>query len=202
MRRLRRGKTGRSCGVPSVTCSTIPTAGNVHEIALAKDRQAKVVYVDVEPIAVETSRWLLSGVAGAEVVHADLRDPSIVLPQAKLLDLTQPVAVLAISVFHFIPDAHHPVDVLGRYLAPLAEGSFLALSHVVVDEVPSPEANDGLAVYNRTTTPVTLRTSAQVTALFNGHPMVEPGLVPVSRWRAEVDQPEMSAIHGGVARIS
>jgi hypothetical protein len=182
--------------------SGIPTAGNVHEIAHARDRRARVVYVDVEPIAVEISRNLLATNPCAEVIHADLRDPSIVLPRATLLDLSEPVAVLGISVFHFIPERDHPVDIIGRYLSPLVAGSYLALSHVVVDEAPPPESAGGLAVYDRTATPVTLRDSVGVTALFNGHPLVEPGLVPVSHWRAESDAGQPSAIHGAVARVS
>ena len=99
------------------------------------------------------------------------------------------------------PDAADaPADVLGAYLEPLVSGSYLALSHVVVDEAPPPESEDGLAVYARTATPVTLRDSAQVTAFFHGHPLVEPGLVPVSHWRADGDA-EPSAIHGAVAKV-
>ncbi|GAA3387648.1 SAM-dependent methyltransferase [Cryptosporangium minutisporangium] len=181
--------------------SGIPTAGNVHEIAHARDPQARVVYVDVEPIAVETSRRLLAGNPCAEVVHADLRNPAAVRDLATLLDPAEPIAVLAISVLHFVPESDAPADVLGAYLKPLVDGSYLALSHVVVDAVPPAETEDGLAVYARTATPVTLRDSAQVTAFFHGHPLVEPGLVPVSRWRAEAEA-EPSAIHGAVARVT
>ncbi|TQS44438.1 SAM-dependent methyltransferase [Cryptosporangium phraense] len=176
--------------------SGIPTAGNVHEIA---GPEARVTYVDVEPIAVETSRGLLADVPYAEIVHADLRDPAAVLQGATLLDLSEPVAVLIVSVLHFVPD--DPTPILGAYLDELVDGSYLALSHVVVDEAPPPESEDGLAVYRRTATPVTLRDSAQVTAFFHGHPLVEPGLVPVSDWRADVAT-EPSAIQGALARIT
>ncbi|MFI5953338.1 SAM-dependent methyltransferase [Cryptosporangium sp. NPDC051539] len=181
--------------------SGIPTAGNVHEITHATDPEARVTYVDVEPIAVETSRVLLAGVPNAEIVHADLREPSTVLKRATLLDRTQPIAVLAVSVLHFVPESDDPTGVLGAYLDALVDGSYLALSHVVVDEAPPPESEDGLAVYRRTATPVTLRNSGQVTAFFHGHPLAEPGLVPVSDWRAD-GPAEPSAIHGAVARVT
>ncbi|EXG80710.1 SAM-dependent methyltransferase [Cryptosporangium arvum] len=180
--------------------SGIPTAGNVHEIAHARDPRARVVYVDVEPIAVETSRRLLADNPNAEIVHADLREPGAVRGRATLLDPAEPIAVLAISVLHFVPDADDPRTILGEYLEPLASGSYLALSHVVVDEAPPPESEDGLAVYARTATPVTLRDSRQVTAFFHGHPLVEPGLVPVSHWRAD-GPAEPSAIHGAAAKV-
>ncbi|MFG1925520.1 SAM-dependent methyltransferase [Cryptosporangium sp. NPDC048952] len=177
--------------------SGIPTAGNVHEIAHARDPGSRVVYVDVEPIAVETSRRLLADTPNADVVHADLREPDTVWSQATLLDPGEPIAILAISVLHFIPNSDDPERILGEYLA---RSRYLALSHVVVDEAPPPESEDGLAVYARTATPVTLRDSAQVTAFFHGHPLVEPGLVPVSHWRADGDV-EPSAIHGAVAEV-
>jgi hypothetical protein len=180
--------------------SGIPTAGNVHEIAHARDPRARVVYVDVEPIAVRTSRRLLADTPNAEVVHADLREPTKVREQATLLDPAEPIAVLAVSVLHFVPEKDDPTGILGAYLKPLVDGSHLVLSHVVVDTAPPPETGDGLAVYARTATPVTLRDSAQVTAFFHGHPLVEPGLVPVSRWRADGDA-DPSAIHGAVARV-
>ena len=179
--------------------SGIPTAGNVHEIAHARDPLARVVYVDLEPIAVETSRQLLADTPNAEIVHADLREPATVRKLATLLDPAEPIAVLAMSVLHFIPDADAPEQILGEYLEPLVDGSHLALSHVVADQAP-PESEDGLAVYARTATPVTLRDSAQVTAFFHGHPLIEPGLVPVSHWRAD-GSVEPSAIHGAVARV-
>ncbi|SHN42720.1 SAM-dependent methyltransferase [Cryptosporangium aurantiacum] len=181
--------------------SGIPTAGNVHEIAHARDPGTRVVYVDVEPIAVETSRRLLDDNPCAEIVHADLRDPAAVRSGTTLLDPDEPVAVLAIAVLHFVPDGDAPADVLGAYLEPLVDGSYLALSHVVVDNAQPPASEGGLAVYARTTTPVTLRDSGQVAAFFHGHPLVEPGLVPVSRWRAETTA-EPSAIHGAVARVT
>lgn len=180
--------------------SGIPTAGNVHEIAHARDPLARVVYVDVEPIAVEISRHLLADIPNAAVVHADLREPATVQKLATLLDPAEPIAVLAVSVLHFIPDSDDPAGILGAYLEPLVDGSRLAVSHVVVDSAPPPESEGGLAVYARTATPVTLRDSAQVTAFFHGHPLVEPGLVPVSHWRADVDV-EPSVIHGAVARV-
>lgn len=180
--------------------SGIPTAGNVHEIAHARDPVARVVYVDVEPIAVETSRRLLADTPNTQVVHADLRAPREVLGRATLLDPGEPVAILAISVLHFVPERDAPDDVLGAYLESVPDGSYLALSHVVTDDVPPPESEDGLAVYARTATPVTLRNSERVTAFFHGHPLVEPGLVPVSHWRTDGPS-EPSAIHGAVARI-
>ena len=57
--------------------SGIPTVGNVHEVAQAASPEARVVYVDHDPVAVTHSRELVWRQAdGRVVLAADLRDPS------------------------------------------------------------------------------------------------------------------------------
>ena len=54
----------------------IPTAGNTHQVAQAVAPEARVVYVDYDPIVLAHARALLiSGQAGAtDYIDADLRD--------------------------------------------------------------------------------------------------------------------------------
>src|SRR5689334_8693366 len=112
--------------------SGIPTVGNVHEIAQRDAPGSRVVYVDIEPVAVSHSRTLLEDNPDTAVAQLDLRRPDQVLdsPEVRdLLDLTRPVAVLAVAVLHFLPDSDDPAGVLARYRDAVAPGSRLVVSH-------------------------------------------------------------------------
>lgn len=168
--------------------SGIPTIGNVHEIAQGADPAARVVYVDSDPVAVAHSRALLSGNDNTGVVHADLRDVRAVLeaPEvARLIDLARPVGVLMVAVLHFVPDRDDPAGIVAAYRDAVPSGSCLVLSHGAASEdshapVGSSEA---LKTYSRGVTETTLRTRAEVTAMFDGFELVDPDVVYVTRWR-------------------
>ncbi|MCA1656060.1 MAG: SAM-dependent methyltransferase, partial [Pseudonocardiaceae bacterium] len=108
--------------------SGIPTAGNVHEIAQAVAPTTRVLYVDNEPVAVTHSELLLRDNPWATNMRGDLTDPEPVLA-SPLIDFSQPVAVLMVSVLHFVPDSAAPHEAVARYVSALAPGSFLGLSH-------------------------------------------------------------------------
>ncbi len=188
--------------------SGIPTEGNVHEVARAENPRARVVYVDRDPVAVVHSRRLLEGDDRATAVLADVRDVPRVLDLAvgSGLDLDRPVAVLAVALFHFFGDDDRPAELTARYTAALAPGSHLALSH---GSRSGPSAVDALArVYGRADSPnaVRLRTPAEILAIFGDLELVDPGLVPLPRWRAgpsdgvAPDVPHDYPAHAGVGR--
>lgn len=165
--------------------SGIPTRGNVHEVAQRVAAGTLVVYVDVDPVAVAHSRALLAGNPDVAAIQADLRDVAGVLdaPEVRgLLDFTQPVAVLMVAVLHFIPDRDDPRSVVARYRDALADGSYLVISHAAAseDQQAPAGADAATAMYSRTVTEATLRTRAQVTGLFAGFDLVDPGVVYVS----------------------
>jgi O-methyltransferase involved in polyketide biosynthesis len=167
--------------------SGIPTRGNVHEVAHRVDPQSRVVYVDLDPVAVAHSRAMLADVAPAAVVAADLRRPVEVLADPELLrviDLNQPVGILLISVLHFIPDDQYPANIVAGYVAPAAPGSYLALSHVTVETLVDNEA-EAISLYNKAVDEVHPRTREEVAALFGDLTMVEPGLEYVANWRPD-----------------
>jgi hypothetical protein len=174
--------------------SGIPTAGNVHEIAQRAAPESRVTYVDIDPVAVAHSRMILAGNDQAAVVQEDLRAPERVLSDPELLrvlDLDQPVAVLMISMLHFVPDSDDPTGVIAQYRDAVAAGSYLALSHVQRLPDPSAEDMETLALYERIGAPVTPRTKAELTAFFAGFDLVEPGLVELPDWRPEsIDGPD------------
>jgi hypothetical protein len=166
----------------------LPAPGNTHQVAQAIAPEARVVYVDNDPVVLAHARALLtSGAEGCcDHVEADLRDPGMVLEQAtRTLDFTQPAAVLLVAVLHFLPDATDPAGLVAALASALAPGSFVALSHLTADFAPE-EVGAGVAAYN-TLVPagITARSHAQVTALFGGLALVAPGVVPVAEWRPD-----------------
>jgi len=187
--------------------SGIPTVGNVHEVAAAADPSCRVVYVDVDPVAVAHSRSLLKGIQGAAIVHADARDPDSVLsaPETReLLDLSKPVAVMMVALLHFVADADDPIGLVARYRDAMAPGSYLVLSHATVDGVGE-VMRDHERIYQRSATPIYGRTRAQVQGLFDGFEIVDPGVVFLPLWRPEpeeppVDKPERYSGYAAVGR--
>jgi S-adenosyl methyltransferase len=180
----------------------IPTVGSVHDIARAAAPGARTVYVDLDPVAVAHGAILLQNEPGARIIQADLREPDTVLRHPALtghLDLARPLAVLMISVLPWVPDDDDPAAIVARYRDASAAGSYLALSHGTGDF--QPETTGRVAdVYRQTSTPGTFRSRAQIAALMAGYDPVEPGMVPITRWRPDPDVPD--PFHGDEARSS
>jgi hypothetical protein len=184
--------------------SGIPTVGNVHEIAQAVDPSARVVYVDNEHVAVAHSQLLLENNDNAAMVHADITKPGLVLSDQStrnLIDLDQPVGVLAITIGHYIlSDA---ASVFATYRDAVPPGSFLAITHLTNDFVNTDHISE---MMKRSQNRVTPRTHDEVLALFGDWELVEPGLTTTSQWRPErvEDLPEdaarRDALYAGVAR--
>jgi SAM-dependent methyltransferase len=166
--------------------SGVPTVGNVHEIALAVDPDARVAYVDFEPVAVAHAQEITADLPGVSVTRADVRDPDSVLGApgvADLLDLDRPVGLLMVAVLHFVSE--DPVGLVARYRDALAPGSVVAMSHNS-DDHDDPHlaaALHGVAEAMRgSATELTLRDRAALSALVTGLQVVPPGLVDVVDW--------------------
>ena len=177
----------------------IPAAGNVHEIAQAITPDVRVAYVDNDPIVHVHASALLTGSAATAIVLADVREPQIILADPKvqaLIDFSEPVALLLVAVMHFVTDADDPPGTVAAFHEALAPGSYLALSHATGDFRPHAAAR-AAAVYDRATSPLTLRTRAQITALFDGFEIVDPGVVQLPLWRPDRRPPrDLSKIMG------
>ncbi|GAA0258630.1 SAM-dependent methyltransferase [Saccharothrix mutabilis subsp. mutabilis] len=147
-----------------------------------------------------------SGLPSVGNVHGkDVTDPRTVpaaVRRTGLLDFAEPIGVLAVGVFHFVPPECGPVGVLGVYRDALAPGSALALSQFTSDLQPAEMAGI-VEVMRKSPNPVFPRTHAEITALFDGFEVVEPGVVPLPRWRPEEgvagrDDPDRAGIFAGV----
>jgi S-adenosyl methyltransferase len=168
----------------------LPTAENTHEVAQAVAPDARIVYVDNDPIVLAHARALLdSSPEGATAyLDADIRDPEKILHDAaRTLDFGQPVALITLLVLHFIPDADDPWGIVSRLVDAVPSGSYLVMSHGTLDFDPG--GGPGTNRYNeRVPTQMIPRPRAEIARFFDGLDLIEPGLVALADWRAEPGQ--------------
>ncbi|WP_406287719.1 SAM-dependent methyltransferase [Embleya sp. NBC_00896] len=168
--------------------SGIPTVGNVHEIAHKAAPDARVVYVDNDPVAVAHSQALLADHPNATVVGADLTDPAKVIgsPEVQeLIDFSQPVGVLIVSVLHFLPDEANPIGVVRQYMDATVPGSHLALSHAHRGEERPAGMDRALSEYSSNVQKMHARTHDGILAIFGDLELLPARLVPVDVWGPE-----------------
>ena len=181
----------------------LPSAKNTHEVAQATARQARVMYVDNDPIVLAHARALLtSGPDGATaILDADVRDIGRVLAGAgQLLDFGEPVAVLLVALLHMIPDEDDPYGIVDRYMAAVPPGSFLVLSHLASDVEAETIAEMARRMNQSMTQQVIPRSRAEVTRFFDGLDLLEPGVVLTHEWRPDADDGPPGVLWSGVAR--
>ncbi len=183
----------------------IPAANNTHEVAQAVAPDARVVYVDNDPIVLVHARALLASTpqGSTQYVEGDVRTAGPILEAAaSTLDFTKPVALMLLGIMHLVQDSEDPYGVVDGLIAALPAGSYLALSHPAID-IHAAQAEAQRRYNERVSTPQTLRTREQVARFFEGLELVPPGLSYVHAWRPDpgdrTDQDTASA-HGGVAR--
>jgi len=166
----------------------IPSANNTHEVAQSVNPNARVVYVDNDPIVLVHARALLtSGPAGVTTyLDADLRDPGPILDQAAdTLDFSRPVAVMLMGVMHLISDSDDPAGIVASLMRAVPPGSYLALSHPAADIDADAMADAQQRQNQMQAEQVTFRRRDEVARFFNGLEMVEPGLVRAPEWRPD-----------------
>ncbi|MEV7374689.1 SAM-dependent methyltransferase [Streptomyces sp. NPDC090301] len=199
----------RSCTARSPRATTscgFPTGADVHHIAQQVSRNVRVAYVDKDPMVVAHGRALLEGDGQTAVVQADLRDPVAMLREprlAHLIDLSQPVAVLIVSVLHCVPDADDPHNAVRQAIDRLAPGSFIAISHLASDDADA--AHDVSRFMRRATDWGRVRERQEIDRFFDGLHVLSPGLGDVGLWN---DTPHTGQRrghgwieYGGVARV-
>jgi hypothetical protein len=166
----------------------IPVQDSVHEVAQRDLPDARVVYVDRDPVVLAHARQLLPDTPDGSIryLYGDLADPQPILREAATtLDFSRPTAVSLFGILHFFADADDPRGLIGQLMAPLPPGSCLALTHLASD-LHSEELSETFNRLNSSMAEsVTLRSNSEVTALFGGLVLVEPGVVQASRWRPD-----------------
>ncbi len=184
----------------------LPTADNTHEVAQAAAPEARIVYVDNDPLVLAHARALLtsSPEGRTDYLDEDLRNVDAILEHAaKTLDFSKPVALILLGVVIFVGDDEDPYSLVRRLVDRLPAGSHLVLSHTITS--PSmPDVDEAVKFWNEHGTPkLTQRTPEDVARFFDGLELLEPGVLSCSRWRPEggdASEPEEVAMFGGVAR--
>jgi S-adenosyl methyltransferase len=168
--------------------SGLPTMGNVHEVAQAVNPEARVVYVDYDPVAITHSRALLVHNDKATAIQADMRRPMDILtsPEAiRLIDFTQPMAVLLVAMLHLLPDEESPAAIVAQFRDAMAPGSYVVLSHITSHEQPPQVVAQLVEVFKQAREPMVPRSRREILRFFNGFELVDPGLVKAPEWRPD-----------------
>jgi hypothetical protein len=205
----------RSCGIRQFIDigSGLPTQNNTHQAVQKAAPDAHVVYVDHDPLVRVHADALLTGEGTTKIITADLRDPDGVLndPQMReLIDFGQPVGLLMTAVLHFVADGSNPRGLVARYMAELAPGSYLALTHITADQKPPAAVRAIVDIYSGATEQIYMRSRAEVERFFSGLELVPPyqgapaAVTYVGEWGAEdpalADSDGSRWCYGAVAR--
>jgi hypothetical protein len=184
----------------------LPAMDNTHEVAQAVAPDARIVYVDNDPIVLAHARALLTGTPEGltAFIDGDVRDPAAVLEGAsRTLDFSQPVAVMALLVLQHIPDSDDPHRIVARLMEATPPGSYLVVSDTASDIRPEVAAETQRRLNARMAGRQTCRTRAEIQQYFAGLEMIPPGLVTLNRWRPAADDPdpgEDPAAYCGIGR--
>ncbi len=166
----------------------LPTSPNLHEVVQAVAPDARIVYVDNDPIVLSHARALLSsnGDGSCAYLDADLRVPDTILADPLLprtLDMAKPTGLMLFGILHFLQDGDDPYGVVARLVDALAPGSYLAIQHATADFYPPGAGTAG--AYNRAGIPFQYRTRDEFGRFVAGLQLVPPGIVPMAEWRAD-----------------
>ncbi|MEY9848315.1 hypothetical protein ABH940_005416 [Streptacidiphilus sp. BW17] len=188
----------------------VPDEGSTHEVAQAAagEDPTTVVYVDNDPIVLVHARALLQGTGPCRTFYldADLRDPQLILEQARRhLDFERPLALMLVAVLHFLEDSDDPYGIVAHLLAALPAGSLLVISHVTADYRPA-EIKRLIATYRERGMSAQARSREEIDRFVEGLELVAPGVQSVARWNPDPDPdrvlPDAAAVScfGVVAR--
>jgi hypothetical protein len=168
----------------------LPTANNTHQVAQSVAPDARIVYVDNDPIVLAHARALLTSTpqGATAYIDADLRDPERILEEAgKTLDLTQPVAVMLMGILGHIEDDDQARSIVGRLMGGVPSGSYLTMND---GTDTSEEVVEAARIWNLSANPTYhLRSPDRIARFFDGLELVEPGVVSPPQWRPEPGQP-------------
>jgi hypothetical protein len=190
--------------------SGIPTLGHVHEIAQARDPQNRVVYVDIDQVAIAHSKVILQGNTSTLILEADAREPATIFNAIEaegFLDLDKPTAVLFIALLHFIVDDDQMQQLFNTYRRRLAPGSYIAITHGTYENAPPGVAEGIMQLSSQTRHTAKYRKHEELVDLFREMELIDPGLVPTPSWRPEnsedlfYEEPERSLAYAGIGRV-
>jgi O-methyltransferase involved in polyketide biosynthesis len=194
--------------------SGLPTVGNTHEVVKKIHTEARVIYVDNDPMVELHSQAIVEAGGTISVICADLREPESILGNCSLralIDPAEPTGLLMTGVMNFVADSSDPLGLVSGYVRELAPGSYLSLSHLTDDAKPPVTVDEFRGVMNNATEKLYFRSKAGVARFFDGLELVSPyegGCPEITYsgiWGAEdvelADSEGSRWLYCGVARI-
>jgi hypothetical protein len=168
--------------------SGLPTAENTHQVAQRIQPDARVVYVDNDPVVLAHGRALLEENDQTHFSAADIFEPREILDDEivrKHLDFSQPIALFQLGTLHHYDGERSPGDIMQEYIEGLPSGSYVALSHFF-----DPESSEHSELARRMEqiflhSPMgsgMFRTRTEIESMFPGLELVEPGLTRCADW--------------------
>jgi len=175
----------------------LPLVGATHQVAQSLLPEARVVYVDNDPMVLSHARALLKSAPGGAVgyVDADVRDSDAIVAGAReTLDLGRPTAILLLFTLGYVPDPAQAAAVVSSLAAAMPPGSYVAIYHLASDLDPA--LREASREWNKVmpAQPLTPRTRAEIADLAAGLEQVPPGLVPITEWRPAPDDPQFDHV--------
>lgn len=161
----------------------LPSEGNTHEVALEAAPETHVVYVDHDPVVLAHARHMLQGIEHTTIIKRDLFEPADILADpelTRLIDFTKPVAIMLLSMLHFVPDEADPASIIARLIEPFPGGSHVAISHGSPYAAATVEDD-----FAKATEQATVRSADEIRALVDNLELVPPGLVWLPEWRPD-----------------
>ncbi|GLW34108.1 SAM-dependent methyltransferase [Actinoplanes regularis] len=173
----------------------LPTADNTHEVAQATNPHAKIVYVDNDPLVLAHARALLTSTPQGRTAYldADLYNPDKILERAsETLDPEEPVALMLMGILGHVESDEEAKRIIDTLLARFPSGSYFAMYD---GSDTDPAVREATRIWNISANPkYHLRTPERIRSLFDGLELVEPGVVPVTRWRPGPDAADAAEI--------
>ncbi|MDX3231949.1 SAM-dependent methyltransferase [Streptomyces sp. ME19-01-6] len=181
----------------------LPTYDNTHQVAQRVAPEARIVYVDNDPLVLRHAQALLTSTPEGvtDYIDADLHEPDTILEAAsKTLDFSRPVALMLMGILGHVQDYDEARAIARRLQDALPSGSYFVHYDSTDTDQALQQAQQG---YDDTgAIPYVLRSPEQVARFYDGLELIEPGVVSCPLWRPEpAGAPvEKTDVYGGVAR--
>jgi len=164
--------------------SGLPTCGNTHEVVLAINPQAKVIYSDIDHLTVAYGREIIAHEPNVRYVWCDAADPSTLLDSSeakKLLGDHRRVGIVFMALAHFLDDETLASGArkLYEWAAP---GSHLFYTAESETWQTDPYLRELSKLLHRAGIPLYQRTEQENLALLSPWRLTEHGVVRNLQW--------------------
>jgi SAM-dependent methyltransferase len=142
----------------------LPSSDNTHSIARQVVPDARVVYVDHDPVVLAHARSQLIDDSTTTVVKADVRHPADLLAavaETRLIDFARPIGLSATTVFNWVSDDDDPAGIVAELAAAFAPGSSVSIAQITTDGVLADKVAAFDKFYDNTTERLYFRTKAE-----------------------------------------